>query len=214
MLRIELRPAHCCGECCLKTDGDCFTAISPLHRVGYTSRQRRTLPVGFMSPPQHSRGAAVQLAWTRCGGIFLPYNKMSWPGSIKPVSSVRTPTTANSKQLNSSSSSRPSTCLHDAAHTMGSIPTYIVLATASLSMTYLAFLLYSAYGFAAFKAAAPFIGTVTVVFGESSFQLYRGLFIQPYVVSQSHGYVQDKREVRVLLVREFYPPLLKWNRLS
>lgn len=139
---------------------------------------------------------------------YFSRNKMLWPGSIKPASSVRTPATANSKQLNSSSSSRPSTCLHDAAHTMGSIPTYIVLATASLSVTYLAFLLYSAYGFAAFKAAAPFIGTVTLVFGESVINL--AVRCQP----EPRGYVQDKGEVRVLLVRDVYPPLLKLTRLS
>lgn len=49
---------------------------------------------------------------------------------------------------------------------MSSIPTYIILATVSLSVTCLTFLLYSAYGFAAFKAAAPFVGTVILVFGE------------------------------------------------
>lgn len=47
-----------------------------------------------------------------------------------------------------------------------SVATYLVLVTAGLSVTYLGFLLYSAYGLGALRVAAPFIGTVAIVFGE------------------------------------------------
>lgn len=47
-----------------------------------------------------------------------------------------------------------------------SAATYLVLVTVALSVTYLSFLMYSAYGLGAVKAAAPFVGTVALVFGE------------------------------------------------
>lgn len=47
-----------------------------------------------------------------------------------------------------------------------SIGTYLVLVTAGLSLTYLSFLLYTAYGLGALRVAAPFIGTIALVFGE------------------------------------------------
>lgn len=43
---------------------------------------------------------------------------------------------------------------------------YLVLITAGLSVTYLSYLMYAAYGLGALKAAAPFIGSVAIVFGE------------------------------------------------
>ncbi|CAM9725982.1 unnamed protein product [Ectocarpus sp. 8 AP-2014] len=45
-----------------------------------------------------------------------------------------------------------------------SAATYLVLVTVALSVTYLSFLMYSAYGLGAVKAAAPFAGTVALVF--------------------------------------------------
>ncbi|CAB1102363.1 unnamed protein product [Ectocarpus sp. CCAP 1310/34] len=45
-----------------------------------------------------------------------------------------------------------------------SAATYLVLVTVALSVTYLSFLMYSAYGLGAVKAAAPFVGTVALVF--------------------------------------------------
>lgn len=47
-----------------------------------------------------------------------------------------------------------------------SISTYLVLVTAAFSVTYLGFLMYSAFGLGALQAAAPFIGTISLVFGE------------------------------------------------
>ncbi|CAM9725764.1 unnamed protein product [Scytosiphon promiscuus] len=47
-----------------------------------------------------------------------------------------------------------------------SVATYLVLVTAAMSVTYLGFLLYTAFGMGAFKAAAPFIGTIALVFGK------------------------------------------------
>lgn len=124
--------------------------------------------MGLMS--QHSKEAAGRACLhttqdkRRDGRDISAPNNMLWPGSITPIASRGTPATAKQQ---TSPSRLSSICLHDAARTMSSIPTYVVLATASLSVTYLAFMLYSAYGFAAFKAAAPFVGTVTLVFGES-----------------------------------------------
>lgn len=47
-----------------------------------------------------------------------------------------------------------------------SVATYLVLVTAGLSVTYLSYMMYAAYGLGALKAAAPFIGSVSIVFGE------------------------------------------------
>lgn len=52
-------------------------------------------------------------------------------------------------------------------NTMGSsAATYMVLITAALSVTYLSYMMYAAYGVGALKAAAPFFGSVSIVFGE------------------------------------------------
>ncbi|CAM9420434.1 unnamed protein product, partial [Pylaiella littoralis] len=48
-----------------------------------------------------------------------------------------------------------------------SIGTYLVLVTAGLSLTYLSFLLYTAYGLGALRVAAPFIGTIALVFAAA-----------------------------------------------
>lgn len=70
--------------------------------------------------------------------------------------------------------------LRQRTHTRASTPqltmsssaaTYLVLITAGLSVTYLSFMMYSAYGVGALKAAAPFIGSLSVVFGECASQL-------------------------------------------
>lgn len=55
-------------------------------------------------------------------------------------------------------------CLGRSTPTMSSISSYLVLATAAFSVTFLGFLLYSAFGLAACKAVAPFVGTIALVF--------------------------------------------------
>lgn len=47
------------------------------------------------------------------------------------------------------------------------VGTYLVLATAAFCVTFLGYLLYSSFGIAALKAAAPFIGTVVLVFAAA-----------------------------------------------
>ena len=49
-----------------------------------------------------------------------------------------------------------------------SAATYLVLVTAGLSVTYLSYMMYAAYGLGALKAVAPFIGSLSIVFGEWS----------------------------------------------
>eukprot|EP00903_Cladosiphon_okamuranus_P011115 g10491.t1 len=46
-----------------------------------------------------------------------------------------------------------------------SVATYMVLTTAAFSVTYLSYMMYAAYGLGALKAAAPFVGSVSLVFG-------------------------------------------------
>eukprot|EP00752_Nemacystus_decipiens_P009342 g8349.t1 len=46
-----------------------------------------------------------------------------------------------------------------------SVASYLVLVTAALSVTYLGYMMYAAYGLGALKAAAPFIGSISIVFG-------------------------------------------------
>lgn len=59
-------------------------------------------------------------------------------------------------------------------HTMSSsMATYLVLVTAGLSVTYLGYMMYAAFGLAAVKAVAPFIGSISVVFGEEPLEVVR-----------------------------------------
>lgn len=48
-----------------------------------------------------------------------------------------------------------------------SVGTYLVLATAAFCVTFLGYLMYSSFGLAAVKMAAPFIGTVVLVFAAA-----------------------------------------------
>lgn len=50
---------------------------------------------------------------------------------------------------------------------MSSISSYIVIVAAAFSLTGLGYLLYSAYGLAALRVAAPFLGTIVLVFGAA-----------------------------------------------
>ncbi|CAM9505166.1 unnamed protein product [Ascophyllum nodosum] len=52
---------------------------------------------------------------------------------------------------------------------MNSVITYLVLVTAALALTILGYIMYSALGMAAFQAAAPFLGTLAIVFGVAHY---------------------------------------------
>lgn len=47
------------------------------------------------------------------------------------------------------------------------VGTYLVIVTAAFCVTFLGYLLYTSFGVAAVKAAAPFVGTVVLVFAAA-----------------------------------------------